>query len=221
MFDYTKAAVKKTVEDFKKLDYVRNVATQILYIVYLIYAVCVSAGKLWADIPLLALAVAYFVFFMWVTRGNEDKNVKTLKKTVKRVYIWCKRLVKLFNLIVMTYGIYAATTHVTAVSVIFAAFMIVGWILQIVFEVVLSLFIRRMRFILDGLEADYQKMIKPAKTVGNFFKKLTGKEVEEPAEPTKNRLFLEEKVQEEKQAKAALKAEQKAERKRRKQEKEV
>ena len=63
MFDYTKAAVKKTVEDFKKLDYVRNVATQILYIVYLIYAVCVSAGKLWADIPLLALAVAYFLYY--------------------------------------------------------------------------------------------------------------------------------------------------------------
>ena len=36
MLDYTKMAIKQTVSDLKKTDYIRNVATQIIYIIYLI-----------------------------------------------------------------------------------------------------------------------------------------------------------------------------------------
>lgn len=80
--------------------------------------------------------------------------------------------------------------------------MIVGWILQIVFEVLIKILTNRVNFILEGLEADLDNMLKPVRSVGNFFKKVTGKEVAPPKEPTKNQLKLKAKVE-------AFRAEQK------------
>lgn len=204
MLDYTKAAIQKTVDDFKRIDHVRNFATQILYIAYLIYALFAGAGIWWANAALLAISTAYFVFFMIVT-----KEKKALKKTVARIFTRCKQLIKLVTLGIMVYGICATTKHVTAPSVVFSAFLIVGWLLQIVFEVVFRFFINRAQFILEGIEADYEQLVKPAKTVGNFFKKLTGKEVEPEKEKSKQRLWLDKKVAENKISKEEEKREKK------------
>lgn len=201
MLDYTKAAIKKTVDDFKRLDYIRNLATQILYVAYLTYAVLTPAGKLWADIPLLVLSVAYLVVFLVATTQNATQEKKKAKQVCTIVYTRCKQVIKLFTIVVMLYGIYAATTHVTAFSVILSALTIVGWILQVVFEVILKYFLSRAHFILEGMEADYETMLKPVKTVGNFFKKVAGKEVEPEKEKSKNRIWLDEKVAENKAAK--------------------
>lgn len=199
MLDYTKAAIKKTVDDFKRLDYLRNVATQILYLAYLVYALCAGAGFVWANITLLAISATYFVFFLVVTGGSPQGaqgRKEPLKRTVSLIFTRCKQVVKLVTLVIMIYGIYAATKHLTAPAVVFAAFLIVGWLLQIVFEVVFKFFINRAQFILEGIEADYEQLTKPAKTVGNFFKKLAGKEIEPQKEKSKQRLWLEQKVAE-------------------------
>lgn len=44
MLDYTKMAIKQTISDLKKTDYIRNVATQIIYIIYLIYTLIVGTA---------------------------------------------------------------------------------------------------------------------------------------------------------------------------------
>lgn len=208
MLEYTKAALKKTVEDFKKLDYIRNICTQIVYLLYLIYAWIAGAGVLWANIVLLALAAAYFVFFLAVTAGMPD-GAKRVKKTVRDVFLICKQTVKLFTLGVMIYGIYATTTHITPLSVVLSAFMIVGWVLQIIFEVVFRFFLAKAHLIMAGLEADYEQVTKPVKTVGNFFKKLAGKEVEPEKEKSKHRVWLDKKVAESKAEKKERKEEEK------------
>ena len=208
MLDYTKAALKKTVEDFKKLDYIRNICTQAVYIAYLIYAWIAGAGVLWANIALFALATAYFTFFLIATAGAPD-GAKRLKKHVRDVFFVCKKTVQLFTLGVMIYGIYATTTHITPLSVILSALMIVGWILQIIFEVVFRFFLAKAHLIMAGMEADYEQMTKPVKTVGNFFKKLAGKEVQPEKEKSKHRVWLDKKVAESKAEKKERKTEEK------------
>ena len=210
MLEYTKAAIKKTIEDFKKIDFARAVITQIIYIVYLIYAVCIQSGVLVANILLLTLACAYFAFFLYMkTRGVK----KQVKKAVQKTYKWSKRLVKLFNLGVMLYGLSITASHFTALSLILAALMIVGWVLEILFEVVFHFLLKRAKFILAGMEADYEKLKKPVKTVGNFFKKLAGKEVEPEKEPSKDREILDEMVAKEKAKKEQEKAQQRVDKK--------
>lgn len=210
MLDYTKAAIAKTVEDFKRLDLIRNVSTQIFYILYLVYTLIAGTGVIIANVVLLALSVAYFVFFVYATKQEVKK---TLKKRVKRVFKRCKQLIKLFTLGVMIYGICSVTSHVTALSVLLTVMLVVFWILQILFEVLFHIIVARVQFIIDGLEADYEKLTKPVKTVGNFFKKMTGKPVEEELEPTKNRIILEERVAEAKAERKAKKDEEKRARK--------
>ncbi len=195
MLDYTKMAIKQTISDLKKTDYIRNVATQIIYIIYLIYTLIVHSGYLALNIVLLVLATSYFVFFLTITSVGKTPEGKNVKSAGTKVYVWCKRLIKLFTLGVTIYGICTAVEHVTALSVILAALMIVGWILQIVFEVLIKILTNRVNFILEGLEADLDNMLKPVRSVGNFFKKVTGKEVAPQKELTKNQLKLKEKVE--------------------------
>jgi hypothetical protein len=174
MLDYTKMVIKQTVTDLKRTDYIRNVITQIIYITYLIYTLIVGTGILAVNIILLALSVAYFIFFLSMTSLGKTPEGKTVKKVGRNIYVWCKRLIKLFTLGLTVYGICTAVEHVSPLSVILAALMIVGWLLQIVFEVLIKILTNRVNFILEGLEADLDNMLKPVRSVGNFFKNGTG-----------------------------------------------
>lgn len=198
MLDYTKAAIRQTLSDLKKTNYIRNVATQIIYIAYLIYVLIVQTGFLAANIVLLVLSAAYLAFFLIVTDAGKDpdgKKFKDLKKNGATVFVWSKRAIRLVTLGMTVYGICTTLERVTPFSIVLTAMMIVGWILQIVFEILIKILTNRVQFILEGLEADLDSLLKPVKTVGNFFKKMTGQEVEALKEPTKNQLKLKEKVE--------------------------
>lgn len=193
MFDYTGAAFKKIKTDFERLLYAFQVLSQLVYIGYLIYALIVAKDYLWANIILLTLSVAYFVFFLFATKGKL-KTDKTAKTIVDRIYKHCKRLVKLLTMGLTVYAFCLTANHVTPISLLFIAFMIVGWVLDLVFYIILRIFIDRFELIAAGLQADFEPVTKPVTTVGNFFKRLTGKEVSPERKPTKKRLFLDKKV---------------------------
>ncbi len=213
MLDYTKAALRKTLDDFKKVDYVRNIITQLLYIGYLVYAVCTKVGFIWVDVALLALSVAYFVFFMVMTEGKPLQPPKRGHKFGKKLFKRCKQLLKLFNLGVMIYGVYFTTERVSPFAVILSVLMIVLWLLQIIFEVLIRILTSRAKLIIEGLEADYESIVKPVKSVGNFFKKIAGKEVEPPKEKSKNRVWLDQKVEENRAEKKEKKRQEKLDKK--------
>lgn len=213
MFDYTGAAIKKIKSDFDRLTYAFQVLSQLIYIGYLIYALVVAKDYLWANIVLLTLAVAYFVFFLFATTGKHkaDKNTKTI---VERIYQHCKRLVKLLTMGLTVYAFCLTANHVTPISLLFIALMIVGWALDLIFYIIKRIFLDRVDLIMAGLQADFEPVTKPVTTVGNFFKRLSGKEVPPEKQPTKKRLFLDKKVkqarEEKKQEKQRLKEEQQA-----------
>ncbi len=217
MLDYTKTAIRKTFDDYKRVDYYRNIITQLLYVAYLVYAVCTKTGFIWVDVALLALSVSYFIFFMIMTRGKPLAPVRKVQKSVAVIFRRSKQLLKLFTLGVMLYGVYFTTQNVTVLSVLFSALMIVGWILQIVFEVLMKIFIARGQLIIEALEADFEGVTKPVKAVGNFFKKITGKEVEAPKEKSKNRVWLDKEVEEYRAEKKEKKKRDKQDRKQEKQ----
>ena len=73
--------------------------------------------------------------------------------------------------------------------------------------------LKRAKFILAGMEADYEKLKKPVKTVGNFFKKLVGKKVEPEKEPSKDREVRAQMVAKEKAQREQEKAQQRVDKK--------
>ena len=60
MLDYTKAAIKQVGEDFKKVDFARNIITQVIYLLYLVYAMIFDNGIFAVNITLFVLSAAYF-----------------------------------------------------------------------------------------------------------------------------------------------------------------
>lgn len=198
MLDYTKAALQKIADDFKRLVYFFNVVTQIAYMAYLTYAIFAGMGILWINITLAAIAMGYFVFFMIVTQGKALYVKQNLHVVVQRIFKISKLLLKFFTIGVMLYGIYNTTQNVTPFGVILSAMMIVGWLLQLIFEVIGSILTSRFQLLVAAIEADKEELSKPVKAVGNFFKKLTGKEVEpeKEKEKSKSRIWLDKKVEE-------------------------
>ena len=204
MFEYSKAAFGKVVSDVKKLVYACDITVQALMIVYLIYALVTDAGKLWANIPLLVICVGYFLFFLLYTKGNPFHKRNGAEKTVGKIVKYSKLFIKFCTLGVTLYGIYIATTHPTAPAVMLAAMSIVGWLLQVVFEVIKLIVENLFDLAKEAVTADVEEIMKPVTTVKNFFKKNTEQETEPAKEKTKRRLWLDEKVskmREEKRAK--------------------
>lgn len=190
MFDYTKAALTKIGNDIKKVSLLFNISTQLLSIVYLVYVLCARSGFFFVNLLLLVLSCGYFGFFLHVTfHGGK----KALKKIVARCFSWCKRLIKLFNLGVMLYGLSFTATNISPLSLIIAVFMIISWVLDFLFEILSLVYNAWKNLVVEGLKADYENAPKPLKYL---IGKTTGLEVEENKEPTKRRSFLDQKVAE-------------------------
>ena len=121
---------------------------------------------------------------------------KVLAKAVGESFKWCKRLIKLLNLGIMVYGIVVTAGNPDPLSVILTVVMAVLWVADILLEITVHIVKNWCLLLFESLKADVECVTKPVASVGNFFKKLSGKEVEEPTPPNKKRLYLDELVEE-------------------------
>ena len=209
MFDYTKAAMEKIKTDFQVFVYRFTIASQILYIGYLLYMIFAPIGYLWANIPLLIFSLAYFAVFLIANMPKLAEKTKKLKKISQTIYTRTKLLIKFFTLGITLYGIYATTAHVTPFSIILTTLSILAWVLQLLFHIVLTYFIDRFNLLKEGLEADVQSI----KSAIPFLKKDVNTGVQEKS---KHRLWLDEKVEENRLAKAQEKLQAKLDKKQKK-----
>ncbi len=204
MLDYTSALLEKTWNDIKRFFYAWNFGTQLLYILYLLYALIFKTGFWFINAPMLFVCTAYFIFFLYCTR---NKTKKILEQRVKTLYKRCKLLINAFSLAIAIYGIYFATIEVNPFSAILTSFMLIGWILGVVFQIIEHIVEKYKALFKEAFKADTEFISKPS----NFIKKLVGKEVEEKQEPTKQRIFLD-KVVAERKAKKQKEKEKKKQR---------
>ena len=194
MLDYTKLALNQIWTELKRLGYFIDVASKTVPILYLIYALISGSGLWYANAILLVLAVAYFIFFLSMTEYGKTPDGKKVKKTIDVFYKNSRRLVKLFPLGVAVYGLFLTASDVNPLSLLLTVLMIVGWVLEIVFDLLIKIIGAKVGYVIAALEADIDAALKPLKTAGNFYKKMTGQEVPPEKEPSKNRRILDEKL---------------------------
>ena len=84
MLDYTKMAMKQALDDFKKAFFVLRVATQAVYIAYLVYALVSMRGLLLVNAILLALSTGYLLFYLFATAWGKSPDGKKMKQHVSR-----------------------------------------------------------------------------------------------------------------------------------------
>lgn len=177
-------------------------------IVYLIYALVVDAAIVWANGVLLAVSFAYLLFFI-ITYYNRSRGMSKAKRITARTVKWAKLIIKAFTLGVAVYGIYIAIEKFTPVSALLMTASVLGWVIQVFVELLVVYAENRVQFLMAGIEADVDNLLKPVKSTVNFVRRVTGKEIEKPEEPTKNRLALDKLVTERREYRARIKAEEK------------
>lgn len=189
MFDYTMTALQKIKNDFLKIIFACNVFIQVLYVAYLIVALCVGAGNAVVNGILLGLSSLYLGFYL-VMNFRESRGAKQTKKIVELIYKWSKRLIKVYTLAAAIYAIILTEGNANHFTVLITAFMLVGFVLQILLEIVYRLVVSRLTLLIEGIKAD----VAPVTKTVNFFKKLKGDEIEAEPEKSKQREWLDKKV---------------------------
>ena len=218
MFDYTRSVFNKTVDDLKSIAFFASLSLQFFQVAYLIYSLCIGSGILLANIILLVLSSAYLGLILYIHWVSITKKAK---KLLTNIYRWSKRIVKLFTLGVSVYGLFITASEVVTVksliSILLLVFMLLAWILDILFSLIVSVIEKRKALFFDAMKMDFEPVLKTK----NFFDKIRGKEVEDEIVSTKSRNILNDlkddfknmKAQQrldKKAAKMALKAEKKA-----------
>ncbi len=211
MFDYTRAAARKIRRDVDKIALGLSISTQLLSIFYILYTLLFGRGIFAVKLSLLLVTVAYFIFFCFASAYSFQKE---LRRTIKRIFQWSKRLVKLVNLGMIIYGF--ANSEQTTFSLLLVAFSILSWGLDVIIGVLSLVLNTWLQLFFTGIETDLEeykkKITAPFTATGNFFKRMTGKEVEnDPPPQTKTQMFLSKIVSTERQERALKKQQAKEE----------
>ena len=204
MLDYTKAAFNKIIGDFRKIANGIKITTQLLSIVYLIYALFTNK-KLpiqIANAVLLALAIGYFVFFFIV---EMRKGRKELKRLVKEIYGWSKRSIKFFTIGITVYGLIVAKIEFDPLSFLLVVLMVIGWVLELLFYIIIKFLDAEKTFLLDAVKSDLANVPILG---GHILKKM---DAEAPKEENLNK--LESMVQQAREKRALEKQQAKTEKK--------
>lgn len=171
MLNNTKAAIGKMIDDIKAFSYYFNLVMQVMYFAYLLYAIGTERGVLWLNILLAGLSILYFVFYV-ATYNKKENAITRMKKSARRLHRWCKLAGKTLTLCVMVYSIYATTQDVSPTSVIMTALMVVAWVLQLLFSLIIGFLEKEKDLILEAIRKDIEPVTKPARAVSGFFKRF-------------------------------------------------
>lgn len=213
MIDYTKAAFGKIISDVKKIGLFFTISSQLFMIAYLTYAVITNESLRIVNGILLALAVCYFFFYLQIRKDGFTKEEIQLKKRIDKPYTIIKRIAKLYTLGVAVFGLYCSAKNVNPISIILTTLTILAFLFQIIIDILLFVVEQYKILVMTAIETDFDNLTKPFRAVGNFAKKITGKEVEPEKEPTKERLLLDKLVEVNREEKKQIKVAKKQARK--------
>jgi hypothetical protein len=195
MFKYTKASIELILEDIRRYCAIFRFGSLSFTSIYFIYALIAKTGNFYTNLILAIMFFAYTIFDL----ATQKRNVKRVKKVIKRSYGVVKFGIRAFTLGATIYGFYTASTNVNPISTVLTTLMIIMWVLQVLLELVSNIFEDKKDLVLAGINKDIENMKKPVTDVGNFFKKVTGQEIE-PAQPmSKEEKILEKRVQKNKE----------------------
>ena len=179
MFTSTRAVLSKSVADLKRSVYIICLITNLFYVLSIAYAIFDKNGRLYFNIPLLAISLIYFTFYAIAYCHYDEKKVKRSVVSANR---WFKILCHTLTLVVTVYSLYAATEKPHFISVLFAVLTTVSWIFQVLSFLVVRFFELRVELLSAALEEDTEGIRRPINAVSSVLSKIRGEELEQKPE---------------------------------------
>ena len=194
MLKYTMAAFNKTVKDLRLFAHIATIVMQSFMLAYLATAIIFENGNRIINAVLASLTVINFVIYL-ITYGKEDKKSKKVKGTSQKTYVYTKLFLNAISLASVIYSIYVSAENVTGITMVTAPIMIVLWIAQVALEVIKIYVSRCSALFLDGLEMDFEFVLKPMTKARNVLHDFIGEEREdEDNVSARNRAILTEQA---------------------------
>lgn len=197
MFKHTREAFNLILKDCKRYCNFFKIFSLIFTSLYFVYSLLSKTGIVVVNIILATLFVSYTIFELVV----KNKGFKATKIVVKRSYKWINLSLKAFTLASMLYGIYTATTNVSAFSTIIATLMIILWVIQVLFELLVEILESKWDMLLSGLKKDFEPITKSVSVVSSILKTVKGKPVKKPEHESKGLKRIEKSLKEKKEIK--------------------
>lgn len=192
MLKYTKLVIRDTVDDVKLLYKTVTIATQVIYIAYLVAALIIPLGYPIANACLLPLSLGYFIFYLVSLYSERVKKNKTAKKKVKNYYTFLKNIIQVFVISASVYDIIVSEDgKYISVKMLLTALMIVMFILQISLQVVTKVVEKRFQLFAEALKADLEFITKPISEGKNIARIIKGEDPIKKDAPSETRLKLE------------------------------
>ena len=177
MFDYTRSILDKIVNDIKKTARAFMIFTQAATIAYLIYSLVAPVGKLWVNILLLALSVVYFVIYIvlttekWTDKKSETSRKRRALAKARNIFARSRLIVNFFPMVGVVYGLASASTNATPVSTILSLLPVLGWVLQLIFEILRMLIDKYKSLLGYAFNKDTEGIVKAYNAVSKFMGK--------------------------------------------------
>ncbi len=168
MFEYTKLVFNQTVNDIKKISTVTNFSMQIVYVAYLIYAICATTMPLGINIALLVISLAYLVFSIIMRVKELNKTDLTIKKRVKQAYKISKYIIQIPILVAAIITLTGLEDDKITFSLLFTIMMIVCYVASVLMAVVTNVIESRAKRFTVAIEADLEPIISVVNTVKRF-----------------------------------------------------
>lgn len=177
MFTSTRAVLWKFLSDFKRAVYIASIFMNLFYVLTVFYAIIDGNGLLYVNIPLLAVSLAYFVFYIIAYRRPGGKRVKKRVASANRYF---KIVAHTLTLGIAIYALYTATEKPEFLSVLFAALSAISWIFQISSALIIHFFEVRIELLAYAFDEDTAGIRKPINAVSAVVSRLRGEIPNEP-----------------------------------------
>lgn len=197
----TRAIADKIINDVKHFSELYLIASELIYVAFLIYLVVSNAGVLALNVALLCISIIFeaFLIFAFVKR---DFLTREHTKVVKHTYRISSLALRAASLGITVYGLGITLTGADARHLLFTVFMLFSWALGVLIELLRFIIERYTSLITTAISKDVEPLVK----VKSFFtlKRYEGRE------ETKNDAFVDEiaedyenKIKSKKEAKKA------------------
>lgn len=184
MVKYTVASIELIIADLKRYYQIFRWLSFVIMLGYFIFAAVVGLGIFWVNVALAGVILAYQITTLFVTS-------KRARRILRRSNARIKLIIRAISLGMLIYGIYeAAATDIKPINIILVTLMIVFWIAQTVFEIILEIAEKEKDLLVAAIKQDFQDIkdtVKaPVNAVKSAFNFVIGRKEEEPIEEEKD-----------------------------------
>ena len=165
MFKYTRTAIAMIIDELKLFYKIFRYLSHAFMIAYFVFAICMGIGLLPINIAMLSLIVVYSVVDLIV-------DAKKPRKIIRRSYRWTILALKAVSLGFTIYGLYEAAENANPIAIILATLMLIFWIIQVTFQIVVDVFEAKKDLLLEALKEDTRPVTDAATKTVNTFKNV-------------------------------------------------